>query len=127
MGWLGKLLLQNWWLKLLALALSFAFWSLVTQGPTVERGLWVTLEVRGVPPGLALTGEIPSPVYLHLRGPQQLMRTLRQEEVQLVLDLSGTAAGNHTLALTSGHVRLPAGIVVVRFIPPEVPLQLVPR
>ncbi|MFQ5926268.1 MAG: CdaR family protein [Terriglobia bacterium] len=127
MDWLRNLLLHNWWLKLLALGLAYALWWGVMQGPVVEMGMWAPLELRNVPVGIQVRGEFPSPVYLHLRGPERRLHALEPEKLGVVVDLSGAEAGNHQVKLERANVEVPPGIEVVRIIPEEVRLELVRR
>ena len=127
MDWLKQLLLHNWWLKLLSLGLAYALWAVVTQAPAAEIRLSVPLELQQVPAGLQVAGEIPTQVHLHLRGPESRLRTLQPQEVGVVLDLRKATPGNHVFRLTAAAVEVPPGVEVVRIIPEEVRLELVPR
>ncbi|MFQ5662389.1 MAG: CdaR family protein [Terriglobia bacterium] len=125
--WLLRVLLNNWWLKLLSLGLAYGLWVIVTQGPAVEIGFSVPLELRHLPEELQVAGDFPTRVYLELRGPADRLRRLAPEEIAVVVELSGTPAGNHWFPLEAKNVQVPAGIEVVRIIPEEVQLELVPR
>lgn len=127
MSWLKRALVEDWWLKLLSLALAYALWAIVTQAPPVEIGVSVPLELRDVPAHLRVAGEIPTRIHLHLRGPERRVRALAQEEVAVWVDLSGAEAGNHRIPLEASNVELPPGLEVVRIIPDEVRLELVAR
>ncbi len=129
MDWLRRLLLQNWWLKLLSLALAYALWAWVvpTESGPVEIGFSVPLELANVPRGLEVTGEIPARIHLHLRGSESRLRRLLPEEVGIVLDLRNAKPGNHVFRLTPAQVEAPPGVAVVRITPEEVHLRLTPR
>lgn len=124
---LKRLLFHNWWLKLLSLALAYALWALVTQSPVVETHISAMLELRQMPPGLRVSGEVPTRVHLHLRGPEPRLRALQPEEVAVVINLQEAAAGNHRFTLDPSNVELPPGIEVVRILPQEVRFELVER
>lgn len=127
MGWLKRLLLHNWWLKLLSLALAYALWAIVTQAPPVEMRVSVPVEVAHVPAGLTVAEQTPARVELQLRGSESLLRRLDPEEVGVVLDLSQATAGNQEFRLAAGNVDVPPGIEVLRIVPAEVRLVLTPR
>lgn len=127
MAWLKRFLLHNWWLKLLSLGLAYALWAIVTQAPPVEVRLSVPVEVVHVPPDLTVAEQTPARVELQLRGSESLLRRLDPEEVGVVLDLSQAPAGNHEFRLEAANVDIPPGIEVLRIIPAEVRLVLVPR
>lgn len=125
MRWLARVVLHNWWLKLLAVGMAWLFWSVVTQGPPVETGMLVSFGIRNLPSHLQVEGELPTPVYVQLRGPERLVEGLQQEQVGVTVDLAGVRAGGQTIVLKPQHARVPPGIEVVRFIPTEVQLQIV--
>ncbi|MGH9787484.1 MAG: CdaR family protein [Candidatus Acidiferrales bacterium] len=126
MSWLKRIFVEDWWLKVLSLALAYALWAIVTQAPPVEIGMSVPLELRNLPRELQVEGEIPTRIHLHLRGPEGRMRRLAPEEVGVAVDMSWATPGNHTLRLDVSHVELPPGIEVVRIVPEEVRLELAP-
>jgi len=130
MGWLRRLLLHNWWLKLLALVLAYMLWSVVISpesGPVVQVGVSVPLELVNLPAELEVVGEIPSRVHLHLRGNESQLRRLKPEDVGVRLDLSEAVPGNHRFPLQAENAEVPAGIEVVRVVPPIVHLALARR
>ncbi|MGH9776904.1 MAG: hypothetical protein ACRD5I_00685 [Candidatus Acidiferrales bacterium] len=126
MNLLKRIFVDDWWLKLLSLALAYALWAIVTQAPPVEIGMSVPLELRDLPRELQVEGEIPTRIHLHLRGPEGRMRRLEPEEVGVAVDMSWATPGRHTLRLDVSHVELPPGIEVVRIVPEEVRLELAP-
>jgi YbbR domain-containing protein len=127
MAWLRGALLNNWWLKLLSLGLAYALWLVVTQAPPVEIGVSVPLELRHLPSHLQVAGEIPTRVHVHLHGSESRLRLLPAEEIGVVVNLSGATPGSHNFRLRAEDVEVPAGIEVVRIIPEDVELELVPR
>jgi hypothetical protein len=129
MDWLRRLLLHNWWLKLLALGLAYALWALVipTESGPVEIGISVPLELANVPANLEVVGEIPTRIHLHLRGSEARLRRLLPEEVGIALDLRQATAGNHVFRLTAADVEAPPGVEVMRIVPEEVRLEFVRR
>lgn len=127
MDWLRRLLLHNWWLKLLSLGLAYLLWLVVTQAPPVDIGMSVPLELRDLPPHLRVAGEIPPRVHVHLHGPENRLRVLVAEEIGVVVNLRGATAGNHRFRLEAENVEVPPGIEVVHIIPEAVQLELVRR
>ena len=129
-----QIVFHNWWLKLLSLAMAWFLWSFVTQGspggfslkgPPVETGMLAGLGVRNLPADLRVEGELPTPVYIQLSGPERLVEGLRSEEVIVMIDLTGATAGESVIVLESKHARVPPGVAVVGFVPDRVRLNLV--
>ncbi len=119
-----QIVLHNWWLKLLSLAMAWFLWSLVTQGPPVETGMLAGLGVRNLPADLRVEGELPTPVYIQLSGPERLVEGLHSAEVIVMIDLAGATAGESMVVLESKHARVPPGVTVVGFVPDRVRLRL---
>lgn len=124
---LRQLLLNNWWLKLLSLALAYGLWSVVTQAPPVEVRLSVPLEFRHVPDGLDIQGELPTRVRLHLRGSENRVRTLQPEEVAVFINLNTALPGHYRFTLDARNAEVPPGVEVLSLYPDEVELDLVPH
>lgn len=122
-----KAVLGNWWLKLSALGLAYALWLAVGQAPQVEVGISVPLELENLASDLQVTGGVATRIHVHLRGPENIVRTLTPEEVSVVLDLAGFNAGNHNVPLTVADVKAPPEIEVLNITPEEVRLELAPR
>jgi len=119
-------LLQHLGLKLLSLVLALVLWMVVSGEETVERGLRVPLELQQVPPGLELTGDIPTAVDLRVRGPSSSLGRLTAGDVVAVLDLRSAAEGRRLFPLTPEQMRVPFGVEVVQVTPAAVALAFEP-
>jgi len=115
-------LLQHLGLKVLSLLLALVLWMVVSGEETVERGLRVPLELQQVPPGLELTGEIPTAVDLRVRGPSSTLGHLTAGDLVAVLDLRSAAEGRRLFPLTPEQMRVPFGVEVVQVTPAAVAL-----
>src|SRR5262245_14486587 len=115
-------LLQHLGLKVLSLLLALVLWMVVSGEETVERGLRVPLELQQVPPGLELTGEIPTAVDLRVRGPSSTLGRLTAGDLVAVLDLRSAAEGRRLFPLTPEQMRVPFGVEVVQVTPAAVAL-----
>lgn len=127
MGSMARVLLDNWWLKLLSLGLAYALWLAVAQAPLVDIDVSVPLELRNLSPSLGVGGELATRVRVHLRAPESLLREVGTGQIGVVVDLEGFAAGNHEFPLTAANVEAPPGIDVVRIVPDRVRVVLIPR
>ncbi len=124
---LREWVLNNWSLKLLALAISFLLWTTYTAEPFSEVGYLVPLEFRKVPPNLEISGDVPTQVHLRVRGRSGLLRRLIPADLSIAVDLSGRTAGERLVQLTPDQVTVPYGVTVVSITPPQVLVPLVPR
>src|SRR5688572_6832507 len=119
------LLLRNWHLKLLSLALATALWAQVARTPTSEISLLVSLEIQNIPPQSEIVWDPTERVEVRLRGPSSLVRTLTSQDISLPLDTSGIPMGQERIVpLAPELVRAPLGVEVVRVIPARVRLSV---
>ncbi len=113
-------IVNNFWLKLMALVIAFLLWLAVSSAPITEIAFSIPVELRNLPNELELTsGNIPQ-AEVRLRGPSRVVRELRPSELHVVLDLAGfsvATAGDHTFELIPRQVKVPAGIEVVQVVP----------
>lgn len=122
------LLLRNWHLKLISLALATVLWAEVARTPTAEIVLPVFLELENIPAQTEVFGDIPDSVQVRLRGPSSLLRTLSQQNVSFSIDMKDATMGEEkVVALTPDLVHAPFGVEVVRVNPASVRLAVEPR
>jgi YbbR domain-containing protein len=126
--WTIRLIFENFWWKLLALAIAFTLWALVASEPELATFETVRLEYRNLPDDLEISSQPITTVTLELRGPAgELRGEGTGVHPGVVLDLSYTQPGVHTFHLGDGNVRLPRGVHLVRAIPSELRLAFEPR
>jgi YbbR domain-containing protein len=119
------LLLHNWHLKLISLALATVLWAEVARTPTAEIGLLVLPQIQNIPSQAEAYGDTADRVEVRLRGPSSVMRTLSALDVSLAIDVDGMALGQEKiLPLTPEMVSRPVGVEVVRVIPARVRLTV---
>ena len=121
------LLLRNWHLKLISLALATVLWAGVARTPTSEIGLLVSLEIQNIPPQTEVFGDTTERVEVRLRGPSSLVRTLTPQDLSLPLDMDGISDGpGKDPAAITGPGACSCGVEVVRVIPARVRLTVEP-
>lgn len=119
------LLLHNWHLKLVSLALAAALWAVVARAPTSEIGLSVPLEYQNIPPQAEVFGDTADRVDVRLRGPSSMIRTVSPQDVSLSIDITGMRMGQErVLPLSPEMVHAPIGVEVIRVNPAHVRLTL---
>lgn len=112
-----KWLTTHWELKLLSLLGATLLWGFVVGGEKSEVVLPVPVEFSGVPAGLELTTGHPDSVDVQLRGLRVQLMRLRGDALRVQVPLSGARAGDTIHRLLPEHVRVPAGVEVVRITP----------
>lgn len=108
-----------------AATLAMLFWLLVVYSPnTVIRSLAVPIEIRNLPEGWSLEGDLPSEAEIVLSGSEQVFRRLNQSELAISIDASEPDGGSQEIVLGEGNLDLPAGISLNRVAPQILEMNL---
>ncbi|HEX4999680.1 MAG TPA: hypothetical protein VFY29_15750 [Terriglobia bacterium] len=122
---LKRLFVDNWSLKLLALALSTALWLAVTGDEVIiDKGIDAPLEFIHAPAGAGIESRDGRTVAVYLRGPSTLMREISVRDVSVLVDAGSLRYGDNTVALTFRDVRHPYGVEVVQILPDQIRVDL---
>ena len=111
-------------LRLLSFGVALLLWLFVTYGRDATLVLQVPPEIRQLPPGLEVVGELPPPVALTVCGPRFQIRRLANQKLHLPLDLAGAREGKVAFPDLKRLVHLPAGVRVTRISPAAMELRL---
>jgi YbbR domain-containing protein len=132
-----NLVIKDFWLKLFSLALAILIWLTVQFsiskevsplsaliGRTADETV-LSVPVRVPPAASRVITVEPAQVQLTLRGDPKLLKRLRTEEVQALVDLAGieTADGLRRPV----EIILPPGIAYTRVAPDEVEVRVSPK
>src|SRR5271165_2186010 len=90
---LRQVVVHNWGLKLLALAISFSLWAAYTAEPFAEITYMVPIAFVNIPSGLDVAG-VPAGIRVRVRGRAGLLSRLTASEVSIDADLSEAHAGD---------------------------------
>ena len=116
------LFLENWSLKLAALAIACFLWFVVRGDSGAERVITVPLEVQ-IPRNMEITNERPSTVDVTIRGPAGTM-WFGQAIPVCTVDLQEAEEGEHVLPLSERNVQMPRGLDMIAIRPARVRLVL---
>jgi hypothetical protein len=124
--WLGGLMVENFWWKVLSVALAVALWAVVRSEPELSTFPVAPVEYKNLPDDLEFNAEPVSSVKLELRGPSgELSGMGASGEVhpQVILDLSTVTPGHRTFSIGDGNVKLPRGVRLEESIPSQIRLE----
>ncbi|MGA9389220.1 MAG: CdaR family protein [Candidatus Sulfotelmatobacter sp.] len=123
-GFLRRLVLHNFWLKLLSLLIATGLWMAIApdQEPA-EVAVRVPIEFRHVPQGLEISSTTIPDAQIRVRGPERLIRELRPTDIHAELDLADVKAGERTFDLTAQQIRHQRDLQVVQVVPGQVHLS----
>jgi len=127
--WVRKLFLEDWSLKLLALAITVVLWLAVTG-----QNKPVTLRVSGVqlnflrPDGLEMSNEPPGRVEVILTGSPDKLDRIGPRDLVATVDLSDQKAGERIVRLSLDRVKmdLREDVKIEGFHPSTIPIRLEP-
>jgi YbbR domain-containing protein len=113
-------------LKLMAFGIALLLWLAVSGEETVERGLRIPLELQQLPPGIELTGDVPTTVDVRVQGGSSTLSRVGPGDVVAVLDLRSAGQGRRVFPMTQDQVRAPFGVDVVQVTPSAITLTFEP-
>jgi uncharacterized protein (TIGR00159 family) len=110
-----------------SLVLAVVLWStvIIAQGEIREKVLLVPVEYVATPEHLALVGEKPTDIKLHLTGPKSDLHEAIPSQLAVKIDLSKAMPGKQTFPITSENVKLPKQVKLLEAAPPSLTLSLV--
>ncbi|MEO6393950.1 MAG: CdaR family protein [Pyrinomonadaceae bacterium] len=128
-GWLRAIFIEDWGLKLLALAITLFLWFSVAGQRTTT-----TVPLRHIPlsfryaSDLEITGE-PREVDVTVTGSKQALDHLNSNELVAVVDISNLQPGDRSVPLNRTNVtmNLPDNIRLDLIEPKSIPIRLEPR
>jgi YbbR domain-containing protein len=126
--WLGILydyskdyVLENTGLKILALLITAVLWLSVASRPVTEVTLHgVQIELASVPPSLIPTKFDTLSASVTLRGPRDVLETVRSGDLALKADLAGVEPGVRVITVRLDRNRLPGNVDEVSIDPHSV-------
>lgn len=127
--WARKMLLEDWSLKLLAVAITAILWLAVT-GQNEPK----TLRVPGVQlnffkqKGFEISNEPPGSVEVILSGSPDKLKDIESGSLVATVDISDQKPGERVVRLSHDRVKidLPSGVKIQGFQPATIPIRLEP-
>ncbi len=114
---------RNIGLKLAALALGCILWYTVS-GHQIETRLPAPVFYRNLPAPLQLTGDQMDTVSVQVRGDDNIVGSLTEGRVQVMVDLGDARPGTSIIPLRVDDVIAPSGVDVVMIDPGSVTVTL---
>jgi YbbR domain-containing protein len=126
---LRRVFVEDWGLKLIALAISLALWMAVT-GQNTPVTIRPTVQLNFIrPSGLDISNDPPKNVEVLLTGSRAKLEGISSLDLVAKLDLSDMRAGEKLVRLSRSTVNmdLPDGVTIDSFNPGTIPVKLEPR
>ena len=115
-----RLFTENFWWKLISLAVAISFWMTVASEPELETIVSVPVQYENFPKDLEISSDILDAVDVEARGPRGRLLELSGAKTGAVLNFTSVVApGTRTFTLTKNEIKLPRGLELVRTIPAQ--------
>jgi len=119
-----KIFLEDWAMKLIALAITLGLWLGVTvftkQG---SARLTIPLNIRTSDNSILINSAVKD-VTIRVSGEDQKIRDLSASDIRILLDLSDVEPGEKTVTITAQSVSLPSGVRLEDIQPKGIPVKL---
>jgi YbbR domain-containing protein len=124
MGFFKRYVFHNFGLKLMSLIFATALWFMISRDDRpAEVAVRAPIVFQNVPAELEISSESVPEALIRVRGPERVIRQLRTNDVQAVLDLAGSKAEARTFDLTAQQVDHPRDLSIVQVVPSQLRLS----
>jgi YbbR domain-containing protein len=122
---LRNILLDNRGIKLVSLVFALTLWLYVTSKGKSEMTLLAPLELRNIPQGMTIVGDVTGYVDVRVQGQERLLRDITiGKKVSGVIDLSATREGENSVRISPDDIRRPAGVAITYMSPTMIKVKL---
>ena len=126
-GFLKGIFVENWRTKLGALALVTIAWLVLASQQEADTTITTPVQHTNVPSHLILgPGSTPT-VDLTVSGRRNAIRTLKEQDIQVSVDLTDITLGRHLIKISAKNIFLPFGVNIDRVAPQKIMVNLRPR
>jgi YbbR domain-containing protein len=120
-----RIFLENWPIKLASLVLAVTLWIYVTSKGKTEMSITAPLELRNIPQGMVIVGDVPGSLELRLQGQERALRDIAAgKKVVGTADLGRGKEGENIIHLSPDDIRKPSGVLVTHLNPFEITVML---
>jgi len=126
---LRKLFVEDWGIKILALAITFVLWLAVSD-LNKPRTIRTAVQLNFLlPNNLEISNETPKTVEVELTGSRERLNSMKLLDLVATADISDSQAGERMIRLVPDRVQmdLPPGIKIDSFRPTTIPVLLEPN
>jgi YbbR domain-containing protein len=120
-----RIFIENWPIKLASLVLAVTLWIYVTSKGKTEMSITAPLELRNIPQGMVVVGDVPGSLEVRLQGQERALRDIAAgKKVVGTVDLVRGKEGENIIHLSPDDIRKPAGVLVTHLNPFEIAVML---
>ena len=110
----------------LCLLLAVSLWTTLVYSQTeiLERSFTVPVEFTATPANLALVGDRPTDLQVHLAGPKADLSGINPSQLVVKIDLTDAHPGDQRVVINSEKLRLPESVTLLDVNPDEFPISI---
>jgi YbbR domain-containing protein len=112
-----RVVLHNFWLKLVALVMAVGLWRAVARDPIAEIEMRVPIDFRNLPENLEIDSASFTEAQIRVRGPERVIHRLEAGDVRAEINLADVRPGERTFDLSGRQIHVPQDLEVVQIIP----------
>jgi len=106
-----KFFTTNIWLKLASLIMAVALWFFVILSGRSEVTMDVPVKFINIPDKFEIV-DYPKAISITIQGQEQLLKYLKPDEINAVLDISNAKTGRSFFTISKGNIKLPKSFLV---------------
>ncbi|MBI5695913.1 MAG: hypothetical protein HZC51_09285 [Nitrospirae bacterium] len=118
------ILFGNFLIKAFSLLFAALLWFHVVARGKSEVNFVVPLELRDIPAGMVVVGDVPGYVDVRMQGPEAIIRNLAPGDVSVALSIADAREGAAQFYLGPSNVKAPGNITVTTVSPVEIRIRL---
>ncbi len=118
-----KFLTTNIWLKLASLIMAVALWFFVMLSGRSEVTMDVPVNFINIPDKFEIV-DYPKTISVTIEGQERLLKYLKPDEINAVLDISDAKAGRSFYTISKKNIKLPKSFLVTAINPESFSLTI---
>ncbi len=120
-----RVFFENWSIKLVSLLCAIALWLYVMSTGKTEMTLTIPLELRNIPQGMAVVGNVTSSVEVRVQGQERVLSdSAFGKRIAGILDLAMAREGENLVRFSPDDIKRPDGVMVTHMSLSEVRVKL---
>ncbi len=123
----GNIFESEMFLKIISLLIAFIVWAVISGQKTpkiIEKNFTAPIYFENTSDNMILTRDVLYEITVQLRGPEQIIKKIKPEDVYITIDLKNKKFGLHSIPLTEELVHKPQGVSVINIIPNTIQFKI---
>jgi diadenylate cyclase len=119
-----SLLISNWRLKGISVAIAVLLWFIVVGPQQSEVGMSIPIQYTNLPAGMEITGKWADRIDVRVRGSESSLANLGTRSVRAVVNLARVVPGLNYFRMSNKNLLVPPGITISQIRPSDLHLTI---